>query len=313
MLRLARKILLDKSKSFLQEEREWRTPLNPQILNTAPGGLTANRFIDDSNDPRERYVETGLGYYVLSLGLRPTNLLSIVGKRKTFDGMTEAGAIHLTQPGTVSRAVFRAPTEAVHVYISTNLLRTFLDEIESAKTPGVPVLRDVHFEYDRVLEHLLRALSLGQGVTRPIDEVYLESLCVAILTHISRAYGDLPDTFGTKVSGLASWRLRRVIDYVAASLSDCISLADLAEVAGLSRMHFAAQFRRSTGLRPHEYVQGRRIEYARQLLALSDLSLTEIALSAGFANQAHFSRVFKRFVGTTPSAWRALHRDRSAR
>ena len=312
MLRLPHKISLD-SKSFFQEEREWQTPLNPQILNATPGVLTGARFIDDGNDPSERYVETDPRYYVLGIGFRPTNLLARLGGRKMFDGWTEAGAVHLTQPGSACRGVFRAPIEALHVYIPTGLLASFLDEIESVRTSGVPVLRHVNFEYDRVLDHLLRALSLGQNVAGRINDAYLESLCVAILAHLSRTYGELPDTFGAKVDGLASWRLRRVIDYVAASLSGPISLTDLAGVAGLSRMHFAAQFRRSTGLRPHEYVQGRRIDHAQQLLASSDLSLIEIALSAGFANQAHFSRVFKRFAGTTPSAWRALHRDRSGR
>jgi AraC-like DNA-binding protein len=312
MLRLPYKISRD-SKSFFQEEREWQTPLNPQILNATPGSLTASRFIDDGNDPSERCIETDLRYYVLGIGLRPTNILAHLGGRKMFDGWTGAGAVHLTQPGSTCRGVFRAPTEALHVYIPTGLLGSFLEEIESVRTSGVPVLRHVNFERDQVLEHLLGALSLGQSVAGRIDDAYLESLCVAILAHLSRTYGDLPDTSGAKADGLASWRLRRVIDYVAASLSDPLSLSDLAEVAGLSRMHFAAQFRRSTGLRPHEYVQGRRIEHAQRLLASSNFSVMEIALSAGFANQAHFSRVFKRFTGATPSAWRALHRDRSGR
>jgi AraC family transcriptional regulator len=310
MLRLPYRISLD-GKSFLQEEREWQTPSNPQILNA--GGLTASRFIDNGNDPRERYLETDLRYYVLGIGLQPTNILARLGGRKMFDGWTEAGAVHLTQPGSACRGVFRAPTEAVHVYIPTGVLASFLDEVESVRTSGVPVLRHVNFEHDRVLEHLLHALSLGQNVAGRINDAYLESLCVGILAHLLRTYGDLPDTISAKADGLASWRLRRVIDYVAASLSSPISLTDLAEVAGLSRMHFAAQFRRSTGLRPHEYVQGRRIDHAQQLLASSDLSLIEIALSAGFANQAHFSRVFKRYAGTTPSAWRAQHGDRSGR
>jgi AraC family transcriptional regulator len=312
MIRQPHKISLD-STSFLHEEKEWQTPLNPRILNSTPGGLTASRFIDDGSNPSERYLETDLRYYVLGLGLRPTNILAQLGGRKMFDGRTEAGAVHLTQPGSVCRGVFRAPTEALHVYIPTGVLAGFLEEMESVRTSGVPVLRHVNFERDRVLEHLLRALNLGQNVAGQINDVYLESLCVAILAHLSRTYGDMPDTFGAKAAGLASWRLRHVIDFVAASLSDPISLADLAEVAGLSRMHFAAQFRRSTGLRPHEYVQGRRIDYAQQLLVSSDLSLIEIALSAGFANPAHFSRVFKRFTGTTPSAWRALHKHRLRR
>lgn len=311
MLRSPRNILIlvDKSTSFLREEKEWRNPANPKILNAAPAGLTASRYIDNSHDTRERCAENGLGHYILSMGFRPTSLISFVGDRKTFDGTTEAGAIHLSQPGTVTRGIFRAPTEAIHVYLPTKLLVDFLDEMESSRTPKSLILREVNFEYDRVLEYMLRALSLGQSACQTLDHVYLESLCLSILARMSTKYGGLSDTFDRKVGGgLASWRLRRVIDYVAANLDGPIALTDLAEIAGLSRMHFAAQFRRSTGFRPHEYVLNRRIEYAQSLLASSDLGLIEIALSAGFASHAHFSRVFKRFSAVAPASWRALHK-----
>ena len=97
------------------------------------------------------------------------------------------------------------------------------------------------------------------------------------------------------------------MDLVDAHLADPIGLADLAGATGLSRMHFAAQFRAATGLRPHEYLLRRRIERAQTLLSASRLPLCEVALDVGFKSQAHFTTVFARFVGETPNAWR--HRN----
>jgi AraC-like DNA-binding protein len=69
-------------------------------------------------------------------------------------------------------------------------------------------------------------------------------------------------------------------------------------------MHFASQFRRATGLRPHEYLLRRRIEHAKRLLLESKHNVLDVALRCGFRTQAHFTTVFKRFVGETPYCWR---------
>jgi AraC-like DNA-binding protein len=65
-------------------------------------------------------------------------------------------------------------------------------------------------------------------------------------------------------------------------------------------MHFTALFRRATGLRSHEYLLRRRIEHAPQLLLSPKHNVFDVALSRGFRSQAHFTTVFKRFVGETP-------------
>ena len=85
-----------------------------------------------------------------------------------------------------------------------------------------------------------------------------------------------------------------------------ITLADLAREAGLSRMHFAAQFRKATGLRPHQYLLQRRVEKAKTLLATSSAPIAEVALSVGFSSQSHFTGVFKRLTNHTPLRWREL-------
>jgi AraC family transcriptional regulator len=69
-------------------------------------------------------------------------------------------------------------------------------------------------------------------------------------------------------------------------------------------MHFAAQFRVTTGLRPHEFLLQKRIERAQTLLLTTRMPLVEIALDAGFKTQAHFTTVFARLVGETPNVWR---------
>ena len=75
----------------------------------------------------------------------------------------------------------------------------------------------------------------------------------------------------------------------------------MAAITRLSPNYFASQFRRATGLPPHQYVILRRVERTKQLLqAGTDLSLAEVALHAGFSDQSQFSRHFKRIVDVAP-------------
>ncbi|RWC49802.1 MAG: AraC family transcriptional regulator [Mesorhizobium sp.] len=109
------------------------------------------------------------------------------------------------------------------------------------------------------------------------------------------------------VDGLQQWRLKRVTAYIDKHINEAISLADLAQTAGLSRMYFAARFRAATGLRPHDYILRRRIERAKELLLQNEQSLVDVALDVGFQTQAHFTTVFKRLEGTTPGRWRVAN------
>jgi AraC-like DNA-binding protein len=71
-----------------------------------------------------------------------------------------------------------------------------------------------------------------------------------------------------------------------------------------SPYHFAKQFKRATGLPPHQYVIARRVERAKQLLQGGDFTLAEVAARAGFSDQSQFCRHFKRLVGVTPGRFR---------
>jgi AraC-like DNA-binding protein len=111
------------------------------------------------------------------------------------------------------------------------------------------------------------------------------------------------------VPALSKWRLSRVQAYIDEHICEAITLENLAATTGLSRMYFSRQFQVATGLSPHEYVLRKRIERAQHRLAATGDSLVHIGLSVGFQTQAHFTTVFKKFVGYTPLQWRREQPD----
>lgn len=158
---------------------------------------------------------------------------------------------------------------------------------------------------DQAIDQLARALLKSDEMGDAFVDLYADAVGLAIATRLL-SRGDCCDPSQPKrnCGTLPKWRLKRVIEYIDGHLEEAITLADLAAVTGLTRMHFAAQFRVSTGIRPHEFLLRRRIEHAQELLLQSNLSIVDVALSVGFQTQAHFTTVFKRFVGNTPHQWR---------
>ena len=108
--------------------------------------------------------------------------------------------------------------------------------------------------------------------------------------------------------GLSPGAMRRVREYAHAHLADSVDLATLASVAGVSIHHFARGFKQSAGVTPHHYLTRMRVEQAQDMLARTDLSLSEIAYAVGFSDQSHLARHFRQVLGTTPGQFRWLQR-----
>ncbi len=104
--------------------------------------------------------------------------------------------------------------------------------------------------------------------------------------------------------GLPAGTMRRVREYVHVHLSESINLPMLAAVAGLSMHHFAREFKQSFGVTPHHYLTQKRVERAQEMLAQTELSLSEIAYATGFSDQSHLARHFRHVLGTTPREFR---------
>lgn len=104
--------------------------------------------------------------------------------------------------------------------------------------------------------------------------------------------------------GLSPAALRRVQLFVEANLERTIHLEDLAARAALSLYHFARAFRTSAGVTPRAFVEQRRIERAKQLIAESRHSLADIAIASGFGTQSRLTTTFRRRTGFTPAEYR---------
>jgi AraC family transcriptional regulator len=108
-------------------------------------------------------------------------------------------------------------------------------------------------------------------------------------------------------AGFPAWRVRRVTEHVEQNLDKPLPLTELAAVVYMSRFHFARLFRRRTGDSPHRFVIRQRIARAREFLARSELTIAEISRRVGFRTSSHFTTMFRRVSGVTPSGYRIEH------
>jgi AraC family transcriptional regulator len=109
---------------------------------------------------------------------------------------------------------------------------------------------------------------------------------------------------GARPGALAAWQIARVRAFIDENLHHTIHVKDLSAVAQRSTAHFSRSFKRAFGEPPHAYVVRRRLERACHLMITNSVSLSEIALSVGFSNPAHLSRLLRQAFGQSPSSWR---------
>jgi len=154
-------------------------------------------------------------------------------------------------------------------------------------------------------------LILGIGLTLKAEiesgyiggRLYEESLATAVAVHLLRRYCNRKPKIKSYSNGLPSSKLRSALDYIQDNLDQSLSLKEIARQVGISRFHFCSLFKQSVGVSPWQYVIERRIERAKELLKTSEMSLSEIALLCGFANQNHLNKHFRKLVGMTPKAY----------
>jgi AraC family transcriptional regulator len=139
--------------------------------------------------------------------------------------------------------------------------------------------------------------------TDELSPLVIEGLTLELLAACARQAGRLPERQPPR------W-LVTVLDLLHERFSERLTLAAIAESAGVHPAHLARVFRQFHGRTLGDYVRQLRVEYARRRLATSDTPLAEIALAAGFSDQSHFSNTFKRHLGESPAEFRKSARPR---
>jgi AraC family transcriptional regulator len=147
---------------------------------------------------------------------------------------------------------------------------------------------------------VLPALSHPQQANR----LFVDHISLAVGVHVASTYGGMRPVSGPVRGGLAPWQERRAKEILSANLDGSVPLKEVARECRLSVSHFSRAFRRSMGVAPHNWLLMRRVEVAKEQLRDRRLSLSDVALACGFADQSHLTRVFTGIVGVSPGAWR---------
>ncbi|RXT36493.1 helix-turn-helix domain-containing protein [Bradyrhizobium betae] len=269
----------------ISRENQWRgVDYNPEA---AAEDIIVSRW-DDPRGASSHEATTPENCYFVGIALKQTRAKLTRDRQIVFDGTMPAGSMYVSAPSRQLSVQFQAPCAFLHFHISADHFPA-----QFSTTDG---LNDLVLLRDPLAAQLARAL-IAHGDAA--DHRFTRCIGQTLAVHLARL-----EPPRAKVNALPKWRLRRVEQHIADHFDRCLSLSELANVAGLSRMHFAAQFRAATGYRPREYLLNHRIEHAKTLLTTSGRPLAEIALAVGFSTQAHFSTVFKRMSGQSPARWR---------
>jgi AraC family transcriptional regulator len=291
------------------DEREWRALPQGTLVTSSGARVIPTRWRALMERTREVGAQTADDRHVVKIVLRSTNFWLSVAGRTVQDGVALPGMFHVTEPAVPVRCLFRGPYDVLHLHVPNNLIAECARDMPGYQ--GAVLYSQPHPTRDSMVERLGRALLEADQLGCSFGQLYADGITVAIVARILASTRRVAPFERPKVAELTRWRLKRALDYVEARLAEPVSLADLASSTGLTRMHFAAQFRAATGLRPHEYLLRRRIERAQEMLVRSGMSVVDVALSVGFQTQSHFTTVFKRFVGQTPRAWRQSRSERN--
>lgn len=234
------------------------------------------------------------------------------------------GEKHLLAEGDL----FLTPKFAVHSYECDNsmdvLYVCFFDDIAGGggiPDPGQLRLRVEAAEIDRMLFRRYIELNPGRSLSvynprhyndrslyerrrraaSPLHAAEMESSGI-LLQLFSRfvTAGSLQAPSQPHVRSRYEW----IVRYIISNLDRRLSVASLAEMIAQTPDHFSRQFKKVVGVGPNEYIRLKRVEYAKSMLATSDIPVSQVGEAVGVSNPAQFARLFAEVAGCSPTEYR---------
>jgi AraC family transcriptional regulator len=199
-------------------------------------------------------------------------------------------------------ALLDKPYHDLFFYLPRNALDAIADDTEA------PRIGDLNHEPVPIEDTTI--FSLGKAILpalrRPdqVSQLFVDHVLLALGAHVAQTYGGMRPLLRPVRGELAPWQVKRAKEILNANLDGGVALKEVARECRLSVSHFSRAFRRTTGVPPHKWLLERRVEVAKEKLRDGRLSLSDVALACGFADQSHLTRVFGDIVGVSPGAWR---------
>jgi AraC-like DNA-binding protein len=218
------------------------------------------------------------------------------------EGTTTAGPgdIALINPGEVHACNPTSDSGLTYYmfYVGTDLIRETACDL-SGECESLPRFSHAVIQ-DRVLAKALTDMYALMLNSR--DRLKKEAYLYDVLSRLVLGYTTQPVLQATPDG--SSERMQAARKYLVDHISDNVSMKELSALVGLSPYHFLRSFRSVYGVPPHGYRLQQRIAIAKQMLA-NGASIAHTAADTGFADQSHFTRIFKSFVGATPRQYQS--------
>jgi AraC family transcriptional regulator len=253
--------------SYISVEQQWRR-VDGAIgaVNEFGAHVLASRWKREEDTSLDVSSETGQDVHTLAIILTPTRMTFWHAGHTLFDGCAMPGITQVTAPRQYVCATFHSHCDVLHLHMSQPLLHECYQGTFGCEHQGDILIHRTEPVRDVTMERLGVALVHADDTRAAFGRLFFDSVGLAIVSRLlaRELAEEALAPARPNATALQPWRVRRVIEYIDANLSDAIRLADLARVTGLSRMHFASQFRAATGFTPHEFLVRTRIERARR-------------------------------------------------
>jgi AraC family transcriptional regulator len=154
------------------------------------------------------------------------------------------------------------------------------------------------------LRHVIALLDAAIGQIQPDEESVQRAIRRASSLLREQIHLQLSEEVQNERAGLLTWQARKLCDYIDSHIAERLFVTDLSAIVQLSAAHFSRLFKLTFDDSPHAFVLRRRVALAARYMLQTDESLSDIAFRCGFADQAHFSRSFRRAMAQSPAAWR---------
>ena len=187
------------------------------------------------------------------------------------------------------------PWEYVWLEFDGLRVKSLLDTIGLSLDKPVYHARNKSLREDMANEMLYISRHKDESPFHLIGHLYL------FLDYLLRSAADEQLEHGSK---LREFYIHEALTYIEHNFQNEITIEDIAGVCGLNRTYFGKIFKEALGKTPQEFLLNYRMLKAAELLKLTSLSIGDVWLAVGYANQMHFSRAFKNTYGISPREWR---------
>ena len=250
------------------------------------------------------YVPTDTEFMTLEMNTARSSSISYqFGDKDSANLCWQPGDILIYPNAEPSQWEWDNSHSTVVLFLSYSRLKQMIME-GRAPTYRHPVLIPGVSRHDSRLRNLLLMIVEEMEAEHPNGPQFIASLVDATLIHLIKNHITEDNDYFEGQYLLSASHLESIRAFVSDRLHKSISVADLADAAGVKLPEFPRAFRATTGTTPYQYVLRERIKWSEELLKTTELSLVEIAYMTGFSSQSHFARTFRKQKSVTPLKYR---------